>query len=265
MTDDIHKSAAGLLGAASKLGAPIAVVAVRSGAGDVLYTELGNLGAVYVSWPSPMPLASGLPILRRQPWDPPSTFPSMNHHPAEGVLDMEPRPRQNAKQAPEDQSIALVPSVRGCAVAWQFNGVIFVILLFSTGQWRRIVPTSWGVFPNAVSAALQYASPEWPHENGWVNCNSLLQLAISPRFFWPHPSDDQRTVHFRVMLHFVLFIISHVMLIFTTGELRNLNHMNSAKRRVMVFRSIPPGHNRSLAAGSPSVPASSCGPHGAGQ
>ncbi len=32
---------------------------------------------------------------------------------------------------------------------WVTNGVIFVVLLFVTGQWMKIVPTSWAVFPNA--------------------------------------------------------------------------------------------------------------------
>ncbi|MEV8782014.1 hypothetical protein AB0082_26795, partial [Klebsiella pneumoniae] len=56
-------------------------------------------------------------------------------------------------------------------VLWIANGVIYIVLLFATGQWMRVVPTSWEVFPNAVSAALQYASLDWPTENGWVNYN----------------------------------------------------------------------------------------------
>ncbi|HWM15824.1 MAG TPA: cytochrome b/b6 domain-containing protein, partial [Microbacterium sp.] len=59
---------------------------------------------------------------------------------------------------------------------WVINGVIFVVLLFVTGQWMKIVPTSWEVFPNALSAGLQYVSLDWPTENGWVNYNSLQQL-----------------------------------------------------------------------------------------
>ncbi|MEU5849212.1 hypothetical protein [Saccharopolyspora shandongensis] len=35
----------------------------------------------------------------------------------------------------------------------------------------------WEVFPNALSAALQYASLDWPTENGWVHYNALQQLA----------------------------------------------------------------------------------------
>ena len=133
---------------------------------------------------------------------------------------------------------------------WALNGVIFVILLFITGQWMRIVPTTWDVFPNAFSAAVQYASLNWPTENGWVNYNSLQQLAYFLIVFvaaplaiatgirmsnaWPGPSARiskiyplpvARAIHYPVMIFFVLFVIAHVTLVLTTGALRNLNHM----------------------------------------
>ncbi|WP_336604074.1 cytochrome b/b6 domain-containing protein [Agromyces seonyuensis] len=133
---------------------------------------------------------------------------------------------------------------------WLVNGVVFMVLLFVTGQWVRIVPTSWDVFPNAVSAALQYASLDWPTEHGWVNYNSLQQLAYFTTVFiaaplavltgirmsglWPakaerlsriYPVGLARAVHFPVMLYFVGFIVVHVALVFSTGALRNLNHM----------------------------------------
>ena len=38
-------------------------------------------------------------------------------------------------------------------ILWITNGLIFIVLLFVTGQWMKIVPTSWAVFPNAISAA----------------------------------------------------------------------------------------------------------------
>ncbi|WP_223585808.1 cytochrome b/b6 domain-containing protein [Microbacterium sp. OVT16B] len=135
-------------------------------------------------------------------------------------------------------------------ILWLVNGVIFVVLLFVTGHWARIVPTSWEVFPNALSAALQYVSFNWPHENGWNNYNSLQQLAYFVTVFlaaplaavtgfrmsglWPkkaerlskaYPIEWARAVHFPVMLYFVLFIIAHVALVFLTGFLANLNHM----------------------------------------
>jgi thiosulfate reductase cytochrome b subunit len=140
---------------------------------------------------------------------------------------------------------------------WIINGVIFVILLFVTGQWMRLIPTSWSVFPNALSAALQYVSLDWPTEDGWVNYNSLQQLAYFATVFiaaplaiatgvrmsgvWPknakrlsqaYPVEWARAVHFPVMLYFVLFIIVHVTLVFATGALRNLNHMYAASDAV---------------------------------
>ncbi|ALV39956.1 hypothetical protein AU252_01235 [Pseudarthrobacter sulfonivorans] len=135
-------------------------------------------------------------------------------------------------------------------VLWVLNGMIFVILLGVTGHWVRIVPTSWEVFPNALSTALQYASMNWPTENGWVNYNSLQVLAYFTTVFiasplalitglrmsgaWPknaanlnkaYPIELARAVHFPVMLYFVFFIVVHVALVLTTGILRNLNHM----------------------------------------
>jgi len=139
-------------------------------------------------------------------------------------------------------------------ILWLVNGVIFVALLFVTGQWLRIVPTSWEVFPNALSAALQYVSLDWPTENGWVNYNALQQLAYFTTVFlaaplaaltgvrmsgiWPknaaglnkaYPVEWARAVHFPVMLYFVVFIAVHVFLVFATGALRNLNHMYAAQ------------------------------------
>ncbi|RLK46728.1 cytochrome b/b6 domain-containing protein [Microbacterium telephonicum] len=137
---------------------------------------------------------------------------------------------------------------------WIVNGLVFVVLLFVTGQWMRIVPTSWEVFPNALSAALQYVSLDWPTENGWVNYNSLQQLAYFSTVFlaaplafvtgirmsgvWPkkapklnaaYPIEWARKVHFPVMLFFVVFIVVHVALVLSTGALRNLNHMYAAQ------------------------------------
>lgn len=142
-------------------------------------------------------------------------------------------------------------------ILWLVNGVIFVVLLFVTGHWVRIVPTSWEVFPNALSAALQYVSFDWPHENGWNNYNSLQQLAYFATVFiaaplaaitgfrmsglWPkraeklskaYPVEWARALHFPIMLYFVAFIIAHVALVMLTGFLRNLNHMFAAQDAV---------------------------------
>ena len=142
-------------------------------------------------------------------------------------------------------------------ILWLLNGVIFVILMFVTGQWMRVIPTDWGVFPNAVSAMIQYLSLTWPTENGWVNYNSLQVLAYFTTIFiaaplaaitgvrmsgiWPknatrlskaYPVEWARAVHFPVMLYFCAFILVHVALVLSTGALRNLNHMYAGQDAV---------------------------------
>ena len=59
---------------------------------------------------------------------------------------------------------------------WMINGIAFYTLLFATDQWLRLVPTTWEVFPNAASTALQYLSLTFPAEQSWTRYNSLQQL-----------------------------------------------------------------------------------------
>ncbi|MFJ3312694.1 cytochrome b/b6 domain-containing protein [Micrococcus endophyticus] len=137
---------------------------------------------------------------------------------------------------------------------WLLNGVVFVVLLFVTGQWARIVPTDPYVFHHALSAGIQYLSLDWPTENGWVHYNALQMLSYTLVVFvaaplaaltgwrmssWfpteakglnrAFPMEAARKVHFPVMLFFVLFILTHVFLVFFTGALKNLNHMYTSR------------------------------------
>ncbi|MDJ0348734.1 cytochrome b/b6 domain-containing protein [Cryobacterium sp. PH29-G1] len=137
---------------------------------------------------------------------------------------------------------------------WMVNGVVFYVVLFSTGQWLRIVPTSWDVLPNALSAGLQYASLNWPTSAGWVHYNALQLLSyfvvvfiaaplalvtglrMSPglsarlrRLDRVFPLPVARRLHFAVLVFFVAFIIVHVLLVLTTGARANLNHMYAAR------------------------------------
>ena len=132
-------------------------------------------------------------------------------------------------------------------VLWLVNGVVFVVLLFASGHWVRIVPTGWDVIPNALSALLQYASFDWPTHNGWVHYNALQLLSYfaivfiaAPiaaitgfrlSAFWPSRFDRllsdrvAKALHWPTMLFFVAFTVVHVGLVLTTGALRNLNHI----------------------------------------
>jgi thiosulfate reductase cytochrome b subunit len=138
----------------------------------------------------------------------------------------------------------------GVDVLWVVNGVAYVVLLFVSGQWARVIPTNWDVIPNTISVAIQYASFDWPVEDSWVNYNALQLLTyfvtifvaaplaiatglrLSPWWGGPlhrldrvFPAGLAKRIHYPVMLYFVGFVVLHVGLVLATGALRNLNHM----------------------------------------
>ena len=139
-------------------------------------------------------------------------------------------------------------------VLWVVNGLFFYIMVFVTGHWMRIVPTNWDIFPNIASAGLQYLSLDWPAENSWVYYNALQIMTYFITVFiaapiavltglrlstwWPQKADGlnkaftlpvARKIHFFTMIYFILFIIVHLFLVFTTGVLHNLNIMFTAR------------------------------------
>jgi sulfoxide reductase catalytic subunit YedY len=148
----------------------------------------------------------------------------------------------------------------GVARSWHFidvygfiiTGLIFIPLLFITGQSERVVPTSWIVLPQAWNTFVHYANFQFPPEpNGFYGYNALQQLAyfaaiflfaplsiltgaaMSPaavnRFPWfPRLFGGRqggRSIHFLMMLMWVGFLIAHVTLVVLTGFKRNMNHI----------------------------------------
>jgi len=136
------------------------------------------------------------------------------------------------------------------AGAPQRHSQIFYVLVFGTGHWTRLVPTTWSVFPNAASAALQYLSLDWPTSQDWLAYNSLQLLAYFVTVFVAAPLafitglgmspalstkfrrissvlsiQVARSLHFLVLVWFLLFIVVHVTLVLTTEALRNFNMM----------------------------------------
>ncbi len=135
---------------------------------------------------------------------------------------------------------------------WVANGAIFVALLFGTGQWKRLVPESWQVVPDAWSIWVHYATFHMPPEpNGFYRYNALQQLtyfavvfglaplailtgpsmspALTNRFNWypklPGNRQIGRSLHFLMMCAFVTFLIGHVLMVVITGFARNMNHI----------------------------------------
>jgi DMSO/TMAO reductase YedYZ molybdopterin-dependent catalytic subunit/thiosulfate reductase cytochrome b subunit len=133
---------------------------------------------------------------------------------------------------------------------WLINGVLFIVLLFCTDQWKRLVPTSLDVFPNALSTALQYLSLQLPENAGFSTYNALQLLAYFITIFIAAPlafvtgllqapsiagrfgtgagllnRQVARTIHFGVLVWMLVFIVMHTVMIFITGFVGNVNHI----------------------------------------
>jgi DMSO/TMAO reductase YedYZ molybdopterin-dependent catalytic subunit len=127
-----------------------------------------------------------------------------------------------------------------------------VVLLFATDQWKRLVPSSWQIVPDAWAVFVHYATFHLPPEpNGFYHYNALQQLtyfgvvfvlaplamltgpsmspALTNRFRWypklPGNRQIGRSLHFLVMCAFVIFLVGHVAMVAITGFVRNMNHI----------------------------------------
>ncbi len=135
---------------------------------------------------------------------------------------------------------------------WLVNGFLFVILLFATGQWRRILPSDARIFPEAWSVFVHYATFHMPPEpDGYFRYNSLQHLAygsvvfllaplsiltglaMSPavgnHFPWyPRLFGNRqcaRSIHFLLLLGYLGFITVHVLMVVITDLPRNMDHI----------------------------------------
>ncbi len=148
----------------------------------------------------------------------------------------------------------------GVARVWHFinvhgfivTGLVFLIMLFNTEQWRRIVPTSPVVLLQGWNTFVHYATFHLPPEpNGFYGYNALQQIAYFSVFFIFGPlailtglamspavvnhfpwyaklfggRQSARSIHFINMLGFLGFLVVHVTLVVMTGFARNMNHI----------------------------------------
>ena len=148
----------------------------------------------------------------------------------------------------------------GVARSWHFidvygfilTGLIFIPLLFVSGQWARLVPNSWTILPQAWATFVHYANFHFPPEpDGFYAYNALQQIAyffvvfifapisivagaaMSPAMVNHFPwfprifggRQGARSIHFLMMLAWVGFIAVHVTLVVLTGFARNMNHI----------------------------------------
>jgi sulfoxide reductase catalytic subunit YedY len=135
------------------------------------------------------------------------------------------------------------------AIFWIVNGLAYVLLLFATGEWQRIIPTSWSVFPAAWQTFLTYASLQQPPAGAFDPFDPLQQLAYAGVVFILAPfliltgaaqspgiaaqfpryarlfggRQGARSLHFLGLLAFTVFIVIHTALVAYTGLGNNLD------------------------------------------
>ena len=126
-------------------------------------------------------------------------------------------------------------------LGWVLTGLIYVTLLFVTPEWRRLVPTSWDIFPQAWQSALVYLRLDLPPDGNPFNAAQqlvyfsiifllsplqiLTGLAMAPsvaaRFPWYTAlfggRQRARSLHFLGLVAFVSFIVHHVTLVVAHG------------------------------------------------
>ena len=124
---------------------------------------------------------------------------------------------------------------------WILTGLVYVVLLFTADQWRRLVPTSLDVFPQAWSEALVYLHFQLPPDGHPYT--SLQQLAYFPIVFLLPPltiatglamssaiagrfpwylrifggKQAARSIHFICLVVFIAFTLGHTALVVIHG------------------------------------------------
>jgi methionine sulfoxide reductase catalytic subunit len=135
------------------------------------------------------------------------------------------------------------------AIIWLLTGAVYWGYMFVSGTWRRLIPTSWSVFPAAWHDLIGYLTLNIPPVSAFHPYDALQQLtyagvafllpplmiltalAMSPAFTNHFPRyvllfggrrQAARSLHFIGMLLFAVFIIIHVLMVCLVYFSRNV-------------------------------------------
>jgi DMSO/TMAO reductase YedYZ molybdopterin-dependent catalytic subunit/thiosulfate reductase cytochrome b subunit len=126
---------------------------------------------------------------------------------------------------------------------WVLTGVVYVALLFASGDWDRLVPTSWSIVPDAFHAAATYLDGRLAEPKPGHAYNALQQLAyfavvfllaplqiatgaaMSPAIIARFPRYPRlfggrqaaRTLHFLGLCAFAAFVVVHTVMVLLHG------------------------------------------------
>jgi DMSO/TMAO reductase YedYZ molybdopterin-dependent catalytic subunit/thiosulfate reductase cytochrome b subunit len=134
---------------------------------------------------------------------------------------------------------------------WVFTGLVYVVLLFTSGEWQRLVPTSWSIVPDAFHAAGTYLNGQLAEPEPGQAYNALQQLtyfavvfllaplmiatgaAMSPAVDARFPRYPRlfggkqvaRTLHFLGLCAFAVFVVGHTVMVVLHGLGNELTYM----------------------------------------
>jgi sulfoxide reductase catalytic subunit YedY len=121
-------------------------------------------------------------------------------------------------------------------ICWILTGVVYVALLFATDEWRRLVPTSWSVIPDAWDVLVTYLHLDVPPVSGYNALQTLAYAgvifllspfmlltgaAMSPAIAAQFPGylrlfggrQSARSLHFLSLIAFAAFTLVHTILV----------------------------------------------------
>ena len=136
-------------------------------------------------------------------------------------------------------------------IFWLLNGIVYVVLLFTTGEWQRLIPTTWSIFPGAWHALVTYLHFQVPPLADFRPYDPLQQLtyafvvfvlgpamlltgiAMSPAIAASAPwyiklfggRQVARSLHFLCMTVFAVFVILHVTLVLVVHFRENIGNI----------------------------------------
>ena len=124
---------------------------------------------------------------------------------------------------------------------WLATGLVYVVMLFATPEWHRLVPTSWQIVPGAWHTLLRYATLHVVETPGAYNPLQQLSyagvvfllaplsiatgLAMSPAIAARFPRyprifrgrQSARSIHFLCLCAFAAFFVIHVTMVALHG------------------------------------------------
>jgi len=143
------------------------------------------------------------------------------------------------------------------ALCWLTVGVIYMLVMFTSDQWRRLVPTSWDVIPCAWNTMIEYlklgvpepTDPRFCYDAGHLPFNSLQQLtyfgfvfflipfqiatgiaqspSILARFPWYGRlfgnRQAARSLHFIGLVMIAFYAVIHITMVFWHGFAKEMD------------------------------------------